>query len=80
MKQGNGKHAPRLDMKFIALNKAKRFSITWWTSSRTFIVQGEDNYLNGKKKILLQSCIVRDTERRLISSDKALIILPVTEA
>ena len=67
-------------MKFIALNRTKRFSITWWTPSKTFIVQGEDNYVNGKKKILLQSCIVRDTERRLNSSDKALIIPPVTEA
>ena len=38
------------------------------------------DYVNGIMKILFQSCIVGDAERRLNSSDKAVILPPVTEA
>ena len=37
-------------------------------------------YVNGETKVLFQSCIVGDAERRINSIDKAVILPPLTEA
>ena len=50
----------------------KRFSITWWTSSKTFIIRGEDKYRDKilrKIQDLLKSKVNEKTNERTVKTD-----------
>ena len=50
----------------------KRFSITWWTSSKTFIIQGEDKYRDKilrKIQDLLKSKVNEETNESTVKTE-----------
>ena len=50
----------------------KRFSITWWTSSKTFIIHGEDKYRDKilrKIQDLLKSKVTEETNESKVKTD-----------